>query len=439
MLDVFYFGADVDIAKTEEIVAAGGAANVVVHMPGPVAGGTPRSFQISFCLAGKQQMANAVPVGIPSFVPPSTRRMEHEADARPISRNSLDHMKHFESALWLGVLVPLVQKEFDQIGFVSRAPKRLCCDDNKVGASSPPFALLPPPTHLESLKFGALLGQGSFGRVYRGELYGSPVAVKVLEMPRNDEELRRQAVAEGALSRRLAHPNVVPTLDFLIHDPDESSGDGADTESPAVSDFLQVWIIQHLCNKGSLYTAIERGWFRETRSLSAGPDLGAVLETAMEIASALQYLHEQGVQHGDLSGNNVLLTSHPGERGFTALVTDFGQSRVSNDDVSTRTTGTVSHMPPELLMDGLLTTAADVYAFGVLLWEMYCGQRAWAGSNMAQIIFKVTIRGECLVLPPEAPEELKSLTSWCMAMEPSQRPAFDEVIVQLKDMQAALT
>lgn len=55
-------------------------------------------------------------------------------------------------------------------------------------------------------------------------------------------------------------------------------------------------------------------------------------------------------------------------------VADFGLSRQAEcDSVDTDTYGTVTHMPPELLMEGKLTKSADVYAFGVLLWEMYSG------------------------------------------------------------------
>ena len=55
-------------------------------------------------------------------------------------------------------------------------------------------------------------------------------------------------------------------------------------------------------------------------------------------------------------------------------VADFGLSRQAGDSVDTDTYGTVTHMPPELLMEGKLTKSADVYAFGVLLWEMYTGE-----------------------------------------------------------------
>ena len=63
-----------------------------------------------------------------------------------------------------------------------------------------------------------------------------------------------------------------------------------------------------------------------------------------------------------------------GKRSVSMQVADFGLSRQAGDSVDTDTYGTVTHMPPELLMEGKLTKSADVYAFGVLLWEMYTGQ-----------------------------------------------------------------
>jgi serine/threonine protein kinase len=69
-----------------------------------------------------------------------------------------------------------------------------------------------------------------------------------------------------------------------------------------------------------------------------------------------------------------------------AQVADFGLSRVlSQEAISTGTFGTVTHMPPELLTTGRLSKSVDVYAFGVLLWEMCTGKRPWAGMMQMQV------------------------------------------------------
>jgi len=85
------------------------------------------------------------------------------------------------------------------------------------------------------------------------------------------------------------------------------------------------------------------------------------------------HLHSVDVLHADLNGNNVLLSKPDPEKSvFHAKVSDFGLSRSyhGHTTIATQTYGTVTHMPPELLIDGRLSKAANVYAFGVMLWEL---------------------------------------------------------------------
>jgi serine/threonine protein kinase len=155
----------------------------------------------------------------------------------------------------------------------------------------------------------------------------------------------------------------------------------------------------------------------------------AILATAAEIASAMSHLHKRNVVHGDLTGHNVLLMHGKGDaRGFQAKVCDFGLARVLQNlmaSVQTRTYGTVTHAPPELLGAGKLTKAADAYAFGVLLWEMYCGAHAWAGLSQLQIMTAVLVAKRTLTFPPGTPPRFKELATACLAPSPEARPTFD--------------
>ena len=80
---------------------------------------------------------------------------------------------------------------------------------------------------------------------------------------------------------------------------------------------------------------------------------------------------------------------------------------------------------------GKLSKAADVYAFGVLLWEMWTGSRPWSGLLQMQVIFHVTIQRKRLEFPEDTPGELKELALECMAREPKQRPRFDDIVERL--------
>lgn len=95
-----------------------------------------------------------------------------------------------------------------------------------------------------------------------------------------------------------------------------------------------------------------------------------IYKSLQDIAAGMDYLHTVGVLHGDLKGANVLLKSTATDpRGFMCKLADFGLSRVLDLDmthISTHTYGTISYMPPELLSQGKMTRAADVYSFGML-------------------------------------------------------------------------
>ena len=72
--------------------------------------------------------------------------------------------------------------------------------------------------------------------------------------------------------------------------------------------------------------------------------------------------------------------------------------------VETKTYGTVTHMPPELLLEGKLSKSADVYAFGVLLFELFTADRPWGGLRHAEVLHKVAVKHERLKLPEDAPQ-----------------------------------
>ena len=78
---------------------------------------------------------------------------------------------------------------------------------------------------------------------------------------------------------------------------------------------------EHLTMLLAVQDAIERGWFRKNMSLSGEPDMLAIITTAQEVVSALAYMHEQDIIHGDVRGANIMLcSSSTSQRGFTAQV-----------------------------------------------------------------------------------------------------------------------
>lgn len=278
------------------------------------------------------------------------------------------------------------------------------------------------PPRLASLKIGRLIGSGSFANVYAGHLGSRPVAVKVMHHSHGPDSFREEWTShyEALMTVDISHENVVTTLDWCRLE--DSRG-------------VEVWIVQELCERGSLSAALKSNIFS---SENGAPKYKTILQTVREVARGMRYLHSEDEMHGDLSSNNVLLSQYDNTRGFIAKVTDFGLSRASKEEVTTKTVGTVSHMPPELLLEGLMTRAGDVYSYGVILYELWTGTRAWDKLSQAQVIFAVTCRNEFLKMPEDAPAEYSALAMQCMAVDRNERPTFDEIVTRLDALLAEL-
>lgn len=77
-------------------------------------------------------------------------------------------------------------------------------------------------------------------------------------------------------------------------------------------------------------------------------------------------------------------------------------------------------MPPELLLNGQMSKAVDVYSWGVIVWEMYMGCRPYAGLSHSQVLHAIAL-GRLLVLPEHMPRGLRDLLAACMAKDPKKR------------------
>ncbi|PRW58005.1 kinase [Chlorella sorokiniana] len=290
-------------------------------------------------------------------------------------------------------------------------------------------------------KLGPLLGSGSYGRVYRGQWRGTEVAVKVMDYyaPADGSAFeltaeKHSALLEALVGRNFAHhPNLVQTYSLGLR-PLDSLDPSAPPDTPVRH---TLWIVLQLCNCGALQEAILKGRFRDSPAPDSSPNMLSILQTAQEIAGGMSLLHDAGIIHGDLSANNVLLNAAANRRRFTAAVSDFGLARMCADHSGkhTETVGTVTHQPPELLREGLLTSAADVWAFGVLLWSMYTGEQPFSGQHPVAIITQVSALPRCpLELPADAPAGFRELFERCTSYEREARPTFHEILDALAPM-----
>lgn len=322
---------------------------------------------------------------------------------------------------------------------------------------------------MDEIEVDSLLGKGGFGKVYKGSFRGTVVAVKRIKhdgsaLTENGESL------EALLSKNVNHPNIVKTYlnqtqqsvkiieTFSAGTDPFSSGPQSDqlrgvklSSAPSdMDDFsylarhvrgsseidratLETYIVMEFCDMGSLNNAILEGLFFVDDERT-NPKLSHILLTALDIACALRYLHEKSIIHGDLKAQNVLLTSASADaRGFCCKVGDFGLSRIvmNGSFIQTFTCGTVRYMPPELLKDGRLTAAADVYSFGMLVWELISGRQLYPKKRHNEIIVEV-VDGDRPSIPSWCPMDIALLIQDCWDHEYMRRPSFKQIVDRLK-------
>lgn len=208
----------------------------------------------------------------------------------------------------------------------------------------------------------------------------------------------------------------------------------ANSDSEKSEEYV-TWLLQEYCSFGTLSDAIQGGLFHKADSTKFPMDW--ILHSALEVANALNYLHSLDVLHGNLNAHNILLkqaTSDP--RGFVCKLSDFRLSRFLGKDVNSRSFefGLITHSAPELLREGALSLAVDVYSFGMFLWELLAKNPPYTDLTQEQLIFAVVQEGMRPEIDDHYPPKYAELIKECWKQNPVDRPNFKEIIKHLKMM-----
>jgi eukaryotic-like serine/threonine-protein kinase len=242
----------------------------------------------------------------------------------------------------------------------------------------------------------ALAGVGGIGIVYRArdERLGVPVALKVLRAERSgDPRVIRRLEQEIVLARQVTHRNVV-----RIHDLGE-----AGELSFLTMDFVE---------GRSLKQILE----------DEGPlDAARASAIARDLAEALAAAHQEGVVHRDLKPANVLIAADG-----RAMVTDFGVARSLAGAGLTRAgsiIGTPHYLAPEQARGQEVDGRADIYALGLMMFEMLTGVLPFRGETLEELLAQRVTGGLCRLeaLPPGTPGWLREIIVRCLAADPAQR------------------
>ncbi len=306
-------------------------------------------------------------------------------------------------------------------------------------------------TTLAHYRISASLGAGGMGEVWRAEdtKLGREVALKVLpEDFAADPERLARFEREARVLASLNHPNIAHLYGLETVEADSESGTRdsgeetgweGDPASPAGSAATgPASSIRHPASGGRVvhFLVME---LVEGEELSERIQRGAVpideaIPIALQIAEALEAAHEQGIVHRDLKPANIKLTSEG-----VVKVLDFGLAKAWEDErgdsslslsptltrhatVEGVILGTAAYMSPEQARGKKVDRRADIWAYGVVLWEMLTGQRLFDGETVTDVLAAVLTREPDLsALPGETPASIKRLLSRCFQREPKNR------------------
>ncbi|ESQ53088.1 hypothetical protein EUTSA_v10024738mg [Eutrema salsugineum] len=257
--------------------------------------------------------------------------------------------------------------------------------------------------NLKQLKFGHKIAAGSYGDLYKGTYCSQEVAIKVLKPERLDSELEKEFAQEVFIMRKVRHKNVVQFI-------------GACTKPP------HLCIVTEFMPGGSVYDYLhkQKGVFK----------LPTLFKVAIDICKGMNYLHQNNIIHRDLKAANLLMDENE-----VVKVADFGVARVKAETgVMTAETGTYRWMAPEVIEHKPYDHKADVFSYGIVLWELLTGKLPYEYLTPLQAAVGVVQKGLRPTIPKNTHPKMKELLERLWEKDPTVRPDFSEIIEQLEQI-----
>ncbi|CAK7346099.1 unnamed protein product [Dovyalis caffra] len=247
------------------------------------------------------------------------------------------------------------------------------------------------------------IATGSSGHLYKGTFCSQDVAIKVLRGEHLNDKLQREFAQEVFIMRKVRHKNVVQFI-------------GACTRPPSLC------IVTEFMSGGSMYDFLHK----QKGSLN----LQSLLRVAIDVSKGMHCLHENKIIHRDLKAANLLMDGNG-----VVKVADFGVARVQDQSgVMTAETGTYRWMAPEVIEHKPYDHKADVFSFGIVLWELLTGKLPYEHLSPLQAAIGVVQKGIRPEIPSHSHPKLVELLERCWQQDPLLRPEFSEILELLQQL-----
>lgn len=239
------------------------------------------------------------------------------------------------------------------------------------------------------------IGGGGIGVIYKGRFRDGTVAIKALFDPRINESLKKEFMDELLTMSKVKHSNIVSFI-------------GASMTPP------NLCFVMEMCQT-SLFHILHHDRVRFSEF--------AMIQMSIDVASAMEYLHalKPAIIHRDLKSLNVLKAFDG-----SLKLCDFGLVKVKGSQA-----GTPSYMAPELFRNAPFNRSVDVFAFGVLLWEIFSQDIPWYQVPIPDVKDRVVAGDRPTIESFKVPSKIARLIERCWTQHPEDRPTFTEVVDEL--------
>ncbi|GMF28188.1 unnamed protein product [Phytophthora lilii] len=272
-----------------------------------------------------------------------------------------------------------------------------------------------PTSYSQNINFneitlGRMIGEGAFGKVHEGKWRGKSVAVKLLICQDLRSDILNEFQSEVEIMSVLRHPNICRLLGACMEPPHRA-------------------LVVELLQRGSLWGVLRMN----RKSIDQEMRSRFIYDTA----KGMSYLHhfERPILHRDLKSPNLLV-----DKNFNIKLSDFGLARVkAHVQTMTGNCGTVQWMAPEVLGNQKYTEKADVFSFGIVIWEIVTGECPYDGMSQIQAALGVLNRNLRPNIPRDCPPFFSRLMKACWNRQPELRPSFPHIVNAFRTYQSSIS